>query len=390
MRKTVLALLLAALNVANACCVQASSDSKLRFHDAIRTLEKVQDATASGDPSAADLQSKLTIQLETDLKIAKQTDLQEVKNLRAIAVYLFVGGNPGIAEVRLRQLKIDTEYKELLDGALAYAKGDKANAVKFLADMDITGFPPNLAGRVALAKAILTSAEDSRTALSLLYTARAIMPGTLVEESALRRCISFAGKLSDIEHLERCASAYIRRFPKSIYRQDFDDKLALGLSEADYLTTGGTMPKLEFVLKDLPPSDYPEMLLKIAKSAVGHGRHLLAISAAEKAFELSRAGSPGMARSNLYAGAVMIVQEDHEIGRRKLALVDKSLLDPGDRALLERALALAHEITKKPDITEEQARTSQAPSEISDGQSPAYAALLARAKTALADADSAK
>jgi chemotaxis protein MotC len=389
-RKTALALLLAALNVAAAGCAQASSDSYLRFRDTTRTLEKVQDATASGDPSAANLQSKLMIQLETDLKLANQLDLQDVKNLRAIAVYLFIGGNPGIAEVRLHQLKIDAQYKELLDGALAYAKGDKANAVKFLADVDINGLPPNLAGRIALVKAILTSAEDLRTALSLLNTARAIMPGTLVEESALRRCISFAGKLPDIERLERCASAYIRRFPKSIYRQDFEDKLALGLVEADYLIAGGTMPRLAFVLKDLPPSDSTLMLLKIAKAAVGHGRYSLAISTAEEAFKLSRAGSPEMARSNLYAGAVMIAEKDHEIGRKKLEQTNRSLLDAGDMALLEKALALARQITKKPDITEEQARKSQAPSEPNNGQSPAYTALLARANAALADTPPAK
>ena len=57
-----------------------------------------------------------------------------MRNLRAIAVYLFSGGNPNVAERRLIPLKIDPENKALLDGALAYARGDKASAIKFLED----------------------------------------------------------------------------------------------------------------------------------------------------------------------------------------------------------------------------------------------------------------
>ncbi len=375
----------AALPLAMLDCAWANDDSRLQFRNVTRTLEKVQDWTASGNPSAVDTQSKLMIQMETDLKLAELSDLQDERNLRAIAVYLFSGGNPNAVESRLSQLIFESEYKELLDGALAYARGDKANAIKNLKHIDLDALPTNLAGRVALVKAILTSAEDIKGALELLATARANMPGTLVEEAALRRCTSFAGKLSDMEQLERCASAYIRRFPNSIYWKDFEDNLTLSLIEIDYLKNGGTMAKLLTVLEDLPPFNYRKMLLMTAKAAVGHGRYELAIACAEKAFELSRTGSAEMARSNLYTGAVMIVQKDYEAGRKKLAQIDKSLLDPSDSLLLEQALDLAGQISRKPDITAAQAMKSQLPSDAKDGQVSAYETLLARAKTALAD-----
>ncbi len=121
---------------------------------------------------------------------------------------------------------------------------------------------------MALVKAILTSAEDLKAALLLLGTARALMPGTLVEEGALRRCISFAGKLPDIEQLEHCASSYIRRFPKSIYWKEFEESFTLSLIEMDYLKAGGTMPQLNSILEDLPPADHRKMLLMISKAAV--------------------------------------------------------------------------------------------------------------------------
>jgi chemotaxis protein MotC len=363
----------------------ANDEARLQFRNAIRTLERVQDATASGDRSAVDVQSKLIVQIETDLMSAKKVDLQDVRNLRAIATYLFSGGNPNIAERRFISLDINPENKHLLDGALAYARGEKANAIKFLGNVNLANLPPNLGGRVALVKAILVSAEDLKAALNLLGTASALMPGTLVEEATLRRCVSFAGKLPDIEQLELCASLYIRRFHQSVYWQEFEDSFTLGLIQADYIKAGGSMLRLKFILNDLPSVDNRKMLLVISKAAVGRGRFLLAKACAARAFEMSRADSVEMTRANLYAGAAMIVQEDHAAGKKKLESIEKSKLDPSDKALLGKALELTHQIASRPDITEEQAIKSLSPAELKDNQSPAYTSLLARAQNALAD-----
>ena len=378
-------MVLAATHLIAAGNAWASGDTNLQFRNAARTLERVQDATAVGDRAAVEMQSKLIVQMGTDLTNAKQSDLQDVRNLRAVAVYLFSGGNPNVAERQLIPLKVDPESKALLDGALAYARGDKASASKFLGSVDLASLPPTLAGRVALVKAILTSAEDLKAALLLLGTARAFMPGTLVEEGALRRCVSFAGKLPDIEELEHCASAYIRRFPKSLYWKEFEESFTLSLIEMDYLKAGGTMPQLNIILNDLPPADTREMLLTISKSAAGHGRHALAISSAQSAGELSIAGSAEMARSNLYEGAIMIAGEDYEAGKAKLEKIDASLLDPSDRSLLEKALVLSRQIARRPDPAEEEALKPPMPGQLEKDLPPAYASLLARAKTALAD-----
>ncbi len=67
MRKTVGAILLSATCLMAASSAGASGDANLQFRNATRTLEKIQDATASGDHSAVDMQSKLIIQMGTDL-----------------------------------------------------------------------------------------------------------------------------------------------------------------------------------------------------------------------------------------------------------------------------------------------------------------------------------
>lgn len=147
------------------------------------------------------------------------------------------------------------------------------------------------------------------------------------------------------------------------------------------------MPRLNVILKDLPPADYQKMLLMISKAAVGHGRHALAISSAQSAGELSRAGSAEMARSNLYEGAILIAGEGYASGKAKLEKIDTSLLDPSDKSLLEKALELSRQITRRPDMAEEEAIKPQTSVQLEKDQSSAYVSLLARAKTALADPD---
>ncbi len=363
----------------------SAGEPHLQFRNVIRTLEVVQDATASGDHKAAELQSKLIVQIETDLKNAKQVDLQDERNLKAVAIYLFSGGNPNLAESKLASLTIDPQSKELLDGALAYARGDKLNAIKFLGSIDLSHLPSNLAGRISLVKAILTSAEDLKAALQLLSAARAFMPGTLVEEAALRRCISFAGKIPDIEQLEICASLYIRRFPSSIYWQEFEDNFSFSLIEVDYLNSHGTLPRLSFILNDLDPTVYRRMLLLISKQAIGRGRFLLANSTATNVLDVSGEGSVEMARANLYVGATMIVQEHFEAGKEKLEKIDKSLLDADDKSLLEKAMKLALQIAERPEVVEEEAIKPPAVEASKNSQPSEFSNLLARAEKALAD-----
>ena len=86
----------------------------------------------------------------------------------------------------------------------------------------------------------------------------------------------------------------------------------------------------------------------------------------------------------------MIVGEDFESGKTKLEKLDKSLLDPSDRSLLEKALKLTRQIAQMPDIAEEEADRPQTSAEPEKDQPPAYASLLARAKIALADPGPAK
>jgi chemotaxis protein MotC len=239
-------------------------------------------------------------------------------------------------------------------------------------------------------KAILTSAQDLKAALKLLSIARGLMPGTLVEEAALRRCINFSGKSSDIGQLETCASLYVRRFPSSIYRQEFEDNFITSLLEVDYLIKGGSSSNLDVVLGDLSPPEHRRFLLNIARVAINRGRFELAKACAGRAHEMARAGSFDMVRANLYVAAARIAENQTELGRQEMLAIDRKVLDEADGVLLDKALSLAEQIMKQPDITREQAIVTLTPEERSIGETEDYVKLLSRAQSALADTTPAK
>ena len=135
-------------------------------------------------------------------------------NLRALAVLLLSGANPNFVESQTLNLQMDDNMRNLITGALSYARADREGAAKFLAKVEVKALPPSLAGRVALVRSIIGASDNAVRAIDDLYTARELMPGTLVEEASLRRCVAFAGRLADKQRLRFCSERYIRRFPK--------------------------------------------------------------------------------------------------------------------------------------------------------------------------------
>ena len=104
----------------------------------------------------------------------------------------------------------------------------------------------------------------------------------------------------------------------------------------DYLKADGTMPRLNIILKDMPPADTREILLKISKAAVSHGRMSWRLPARKVRVNCPVAGSAEMARSNLYEGAILIAGEGYEAGKAKLEKIDTSFLIQATGRFLKR------------------------------------------------------
>ena len=132
-----------------------------------------------------------------------------------------------------------------------------------------------------------------------------MMPGTLVEEAALRREIFVAGQLDDFDKFETLAMQYFRRFRHSIYAGNFRQRFSL------------VRGKLE--MTDL---------------------------AAERVMTLTEVGSPERERARLYRAAARLVTSTHEEALLDLRQIEEARLPERDVELLTAALTLGSNVRK--------------------------------------------
>lgn len=334
-----------------ACLVQsAQAGDPLQLQKSVRTLEGLQDAAANGDPTAVGLQGQLITQIEADIRHAQDTDLQRPQNLRSLAVVLLSGANPTVVEAHTTALPMDDNNRNLLQGALAYARADREAALKFLGEVKTADLPPSLAGRVALVRSIIGAAENPARAIDDLYTARQLMPGTSIEEAALRRCVAFAGKTGDIDRLRFCSGRYMRRFAHSLYWREFEASLAIAVAQTGYGQDDSFKQLIEASGR-LDTTRQRGLLLSLAKAALTHGRLELSMQLSEAAVAVSLAESPEMSRAKLYRAAALIVSGSYAQGSALLDRLKPEVLDEADHALYAMARQVAGQIVAMPGIS---------------------------------------
>jgi chemotaxis protein MotC len=335
--------------------VMPRAADELQLQKSVRVLASLQDRTASGDNEAARLQSRLIAQIESDIRLAPGEVLRDPRNLQALAVLLLSGANPNLVEAQTLNLPMDENMRNLISGSLAYARADRDGASKLLAKVDVGHLPPSLAGRVALVRSIIGVGDNPLRSIDDLYRARELMPGTLVEEASLRRCVSFAGRLADKERLRFCSGRYIRRFPHSLYFQEFEESFANAVAQSGF----GAGEEFGEIMDNLARLSTPErrrFLLLLARTALTHGRHQLAAGFAENARDLALAGSGDMARAKLYLAAAALAGDKFSEEAAKLAAIDPAALPEADAKLLADARRLVQQIEEGPGIPLDKAR----------------------------------
>lgn len=327
----------------------------LQLQKSVRTLESLQDKTANGDAEAARLQPRLIAQIENDIRLSPDHALRNPGNLRALATLLLSGANPNLVEAQTLNLPMDEDMQNLISGALAYARADREGAAKLLAKVNVDHLPPSLAGRVALVRSIIGASDNAIRAIDDLHVARELMPGTLVEEASLRRCVAFAGRLADKQRLSFCSGRYIRRFPRSLYFQEFADSFAEAVAQSGF-GEGDELDQLLERLKRLNVKDRRSLLLQLARLSLTHGRHGLAANLAERARDLSLAGSADMARARLYLAAANIAGSQPSGMDDMLEAIETASLSSADTKLLADAKRLTKAISTLPNMDLAKAR----------------------------------
>ena len=346
----------------------------------LRTLQMLQEQVAHGDAAAQAAQSQLMTHIAERFLAADPEVWRAPRNARAAVLFLLSGGKPAVVRSILAKATMPADMDHLIQGALAYGEGNDAQARELLCPIDPRSLPTMLGGHLALVQATLLSDQDRDKAGKLFDIARLLVPGTLVEEAALRRQIFTLTGPESFDRFVVLSRQYVRRFRASVYAENFKQRLtaaAILLAASDDVAR---LSKLDSVVAELPAAEQLAFNLAVAKAAVVQGKAMAARYAAEKAAALAAEQSPDGARSKLYASAALIVSEDSGKGEQALRAIDRSRLSPQDAELRDAAMAVA--------------RGVEAPVSAAEGLGPPgagapYAAsdAIDRAQTAVADTD---
>jgi chemotaxis protein MotC len=274
---------------------------------------------------------------------------REVKNARAAIVYVLSGGQPRVLRKILELGVSPEEETRLMEGALAYVEGRTAKAKQILLPLDAKELASMLGGHVALVQSALVGKDDPGKATQLLDQARILDPGTLVEEAALRREIFLVDEGGDLERFAALSSQYIRRFPKSVYADNFRSRFADSVTRFGLKGDAAGFAKVVKLLSELDAVDRLRLYLKIAQAGILNGKIGPARLAAEQAAQLSKDGSVEGTRSKLYEAAALILTSSLEEGLGELRNVDGSRLSKHDAELKEAVAGIAKQIGKSSD-----------------------------------------
>jgi chemotaxis protein MotC len=382
--RAALALVMAALLAPLAA---AEEDRPAQPFELVRSLRALQDRIAQGDAAAHANQGKLIRDIARQLLAFGDEVWQDPRNGRAVILYALSGGDPAVLRELTERVKLKGVDERLIKGVLAYGRGRNAEAAEHLLAINARSLDPPLSGQLALVQSLLVAKSDPRKALALLDDARLLVPGTLIEEAALRREVVIAAAQGEFDRFEFLSAQYMRRFPSSLYSAGFRQQFATNFARRLPAGDQGRLSALESAVKTLSPADRQELYLDVAREAVVRARIELTRTAAAEACKGNCLTEVGLQRARLYEAAALIVTDQFEHALSTLKGLTRARLADDDAELLDAALAVAREVRRPPRALRSLDEQGGSPASGKEGVIELNTQLLETAQKAISRAD---
>ncbi|WP_057466026.1 hypothetical protein [Pseudovibrio sp. POLY-S9] len=270
------------------------------------------------------------------------------KNSRAAVSFMLSGGSGSVfQELAVQGVKF-TGDPNLFAGAMAYSQGNRQMALNLLLKVDPITLPVAVAGQVALAQAILISNNDPAGAQRYFDLARLMMPGTLVEESALRRQAPMVAKLGDTEKFERLSRRYLFQYSSSVFASEFRDTVADVISGSDYLKKEDEWDRVFQLVSEFDEESQSILLLRLAKAALISGNTAFAVKGSAAFLDLNSDDAERVSEAKLYLSAAKASGEEWEQAISGLVEVKAADLSAGNQLIQAAAIAMANTIREWP------------------------------------------
>ncbi len=326
----------------------AGSEAKLL--NQIRGTTQLYDRIAGWEPSSHVDLLQVREQYRKYLREAA-TARAKTQELRELAeIFVLSGGESAELAPWAEGLDEGTLEKKLFEGVMDYGEGNTSEAEAKLLSVDAMSLDPMRGGHLSLAQALLSSRADVKRAYGYFQNAAFLLPGTLVEEAALRQTALFAAMTGDAAQLGSAAISYLRRFPRSDYVAGFETQIALYIPRMP--GEGGTLV-LARILAAFPEGwgrCFDCFLMTVAQHAILLGKIELTVAVTSAALQHLPKDRPQRQRLLLYSGSALIVTDRFDEGLETLRSVRRTQLNPEDSELLDASLALALKLREMPAV----------------------------------------
>ena len=320
--------------------VEAIADSPQPYQ-MIRALQELQTQIVSGKAKARDEQPKMLADIGKQFAAAPQEVWSDPRNARAAIIWLLSGGSPRIMRTVLRASAFSKTDLNLARGAIAFVEGRAPQARELLLSVEPRQLEPALGGQIALVQAALVLSDDLAKSIEFLGVARLLAPGSLVEETALRRQISLVGQTSDAATFAALSRQYARRFKNSLYAQDFRESFAQTFMRIGTRASDDQLVSLEPILEAFDVDERCRLSILIARASLLEGSWRSAVAFSAIVMRPPVDMTCDVPRARLYSAAARAVQPDRDADLLALEKLDPSRLNAEDRALRKAALAYA-------------------------------------------------
>ncbi|SNY92153.1 chemotaxis protein MotC [Cohaesibacter sp. ES.047] len=318
----------------------------------VRLLQDLQAQTAKGSTHALRAQRSLLARMNDQFAKIDPVVWEDQRNIRAVTLFMLSGGHPAIG-TRLLEMDLPNHVDtSLISASLAYIKGQKSDAYRGFSALDPLQMEPSLGGQIALVQAVLFLPHDLNSALEAVDKARLLMPGSLIEEAALRRGVSIAAAMKDPELFQTYAIQYIRHYHNSIYNSDFRRRFGFSMRRFGTSENEQTFADLDIVISEFDLDSQRQFYLLLAHAGLVEGNLHLALQAATKALPLTMKNTADRSRAELYIAGSMLKAETLDQALEHLWAVRRKDLDPRDMLLAERVTEILNGIRHWPEAKE--------------------------------------
>lgn len=363
---------------------EAAVSATLQPFELVRTLNALQDQAGQGNRAAFAAQQAMMRDASTALEQAPVEAWALPRNGRALIGFVLSGGHPAALQKVLREkVELAGVDGNLARATVAFAERRTDAAKTLFANVNVHELEPALAAQVALVKGIVD--REPHLAIANFEMARLLAPGTLVEQSALRRQMRAESDLGHREESERLAAQYLRRFGRAVYAAGFYRELAEVFAAQPDTRDDGDFARLVTLLGQIEVPQRRQTYLYLAERSVLAGKVQMARFAAARASEMYDEGTRENARSRVYGAAADVATDRHDDGVSVLRELDRGKLGGSDIRLADAALEIASDVRREPvEVAAQDASAAGADTEAAPGQ-PSKVVELARKSLQRAD-----